>query len=144
MPTTPHSAAGCLMEPPVSEPSDIAHSHAATAAAEPPLDPPGALSKSHGFLVGWCADHSQDEPIANSSMLVFPTMTAPAAFNFSTTVASYGGSYGVSILDPHVVCAPRMHMLSFTATGIPYKGSDRSASFNSSARSLALSSSVTM
>ena len=40
-PTTPHSAAGMRIEPPVSVP--IAHSHipAATATADPPDDPPG-------------------------------------------------------------------------------------------------------
>ena len=38
------------------------------------------------------AEFSVDEPIANSSQFVLPTMTAPAASSRSTTVASYGGT----------------------------------------------------
>ena len=41
MPTTPHSAAGWRIEPPVSEPSASGAKPAATAAALPPLEPPG-------------------------------------------------------------------------------------------------------
>ena len=41
MPTTPHSAAGWRIEPPVSVPSASGAIAAATAAAEPPLEPPG-------------------------------------------------------------------------------------------------------
>ena len=60
---------------------------AATAAADPPLDPPGVLSGDHGLRVGPKAEFSVDDPIANSSQLVFPTITAPAATNRSTAVA---------------------------------------------------------
>ena len=52
MPTTPQYEAGCLIEPPVSEPSAAKHSFAATAAAEPPEEPPGTCSVFLGFLVG--------------------------------------------------------------------------------------------
>ncbi len=48
----PQSAAGCLMEPPVSEPSAQGASPPATAAAEPPEEPPGTRVGSQGFLVG--------------------------------------------------------------------------------------------
>ena len=51
-PTTPHRAAGCLIEPPVSEPSAHGARPAATAAAEPLEDPPGTRVGSHGFRVG--------------------------------------------------------------------------------------------
>ena len=61
---------------------------AATAAAEPPLEPPGTRARSHGFLTGPQKQVSLDEPIANSSMLVLPRITAPAAFSRSTTCAS--------------------------------------------------------
>ena len=40
-PTTPHSAAGWRIDPPVSEPSASGVMPAATATADPPLDPPG-------------------------------------------------------------------------------------------------------
>ncbi len=64
------------------------HSSAATAAAEPPLEPPGILPRSQGFRVVPKCEVSVEEPMANSSMFVFPVKTAPAARSFSTTVAS--------------------------------------------------------
>ena len=64
--------------------------NAATAAAEPPLQPPGTRSRSHGLAVGPVAENSVDEPIANSSMLVLPGITAPASRSRSAMWASYG------------------------------------------------------
>ncbi len=75
----PQKEAGCLIEPPVSDPSETGTHWAATAAAEPPLDPPGERVTSHGFRTGPYAEFSLDDPIANSSQLVLPMMTAPAA-----------------------------------------------------------------
>ena len=43
---------------------------------------------SWGLRVGPKADVSVEEPMANSSMLVFPTTTAPARSSRVTTVAS--------------------------------------------------------
>ena len=63
-----------------------ARSPAATAAAEPPLEPPGTRVRSCGLRVGPNAEFSVEEPIANSSRLVLPTTTAPAARTRSTTV----------------------------------------------------------
>src|SRR5262245_8280393 len=91
-PTTPHSAAGCLMEPPVSEPSAHGARPAATAATEPLEDPPGTRSVSHGFRVGPYAEFSPDEPMANSSMLVLPSTDRPAARQRAATVASSTGT----------------------------------------------------
>ena len=48
--------------------------------------------------------------------------TAPAARSRSTTVASYGGRQPSRIRDEHVVGMPRVHMLSFRATGTPASG----------------------
>ena len=84
----PQKAAGWRMEPPVSVPSVPAARSAATAAAEPPEEPPGTRERSHGLRVVKYAEFSVDEPIANSSMLSLPRMTAPAARSFATTVAS--------------------------------------------------------
>ena len=80
------------MEPPVSEPSASGTIRAATAAADPPLEPPGVRSSAHGLRVGPNAEFSVDDPIANSSQFVLPTMTAPAATSRSTAVAVYGGT----------------------------------------------------
>ena len=55
-PTTPQSAAGCLIEPPVSEPSEQMAVPEATAAAGPPLEPPV------GAVVAARADESRLEP----------------------------------------------------------------------------------
>ena len=87
-PTTPQHDAGWRIEPPVSVPTDAAHSPAATLAAEPPLEPPGTRSMSHGFFVTTNAEFSVDEPMANSSILFFPKITAPASLSFFMTVAS--------------------------------------------------------
>ena len=64
---------------------------AATAAAEPPDEPPGTRAGSQGLRVGLYALFSVDEPIANSSMFVLPTSTAPAASRRATAVAVNGG-----------------------------------------------------
>ena len=57
MPTTPQSAAGWRIEPPVSVPVAPRHNCAATAAAEPPELPPGtsgwsAPTSVHGLITG--------------------------------------------------------------------------------------------
>ena len=84
----PHIAAGWRIEPPVSEPSASGVMPAATATADPPLEPPGMRSSAHGLRDGPNAEFSVDDPIANSSQLVLPTTTAPAASSRATTVAS--------------------------------------------------------
>ena len=78
MPTTPHSAAGWRIDPPVSEPRPSGAKPAATAAAEPPLLPPGTLPVSRGLRVGPKAEFSVELPMANSSMFVLPSAIAPA------------------------------------------------------------------
>src|SRR3954465_8859571 len=110
------------MDPPVSLPRPIDANPAATAAALPPLLPPGTRDVSCGLRVGPNAEFSVLEPIANSSRLVLPMTTAPAAASLPTTVASYGGFHPARIFDEHVVGTPRVHMLSFSATGTPASG----------------------
>ena len=79
---------------------------------------------AQGFRVGPKAEFSVEDPIANSSQLVLPTMTAPAASSRATTVASYGGTKCSRIFDAAVVRTPRVHRLSLSATGTPASGSD--------------------
>ena len=64
------------------------HSSAATATAEPPEEPPGMRVVSHGLHAGPNPEFSVELPIANSSMVNRPKMTAPASRNFVTAVAS--------------------------------------------------------
>src|SRR5262249_48212569 len=118
----PQMEAGCRMDPPVSDPRASGVIPAATATADPPLDPPGIRSSAHGFRVTPNAEFSVDDPMANSSQLVLPTMTAPAASRCATTVASKGGTNFSRILDDAVVRTPRVQRLSFKATGTPASG----------------------
>ena len=77
-----------MIEPPVSEPSAHGASPAVTAAAEPPPEPPGTRDGSHGFFVGPYAEFSVDDPIANSSVFVFPSSDSPRALHRAATVES--------------------------------------------------------
>jgi len=72
----------------VSVPVADGVSRAATAAAEPPEEPPGTRAVSQGFFTGPWKLVSLEEPMANSSMLVLPSMGQPSALKRSTTVAS--------------------------------------------------------
>src|SRR5690606_24683927 len=119
MPVTPDSAAGWRIEPPVSVPVAAGASRAATAAAEPPDDPPGTRARSQGFLTGPYQLVSLDEPIANSSMFVLPSVTTPAPLRRSTTVASYGDSKLSSMRDPQDVFTPLVQKMSLWASGMP-------------------------
>ena len=87
MPATPQKELGWRIEPPVSEPRAQKHSSDATAAQEPPEEPPGAYSVFQGFLVMPNAEVSVVLPMANSSILVFPRITAPARLSPSTASA---------------------------------------------------------
>src|SRR5512133_1751189 len=87
-PTFPQRADGCLIEPPVSEPSAQGASPAETAAAEPPPEPPGTRVGSHGLCDGPKAEFSVDEPMANSSVFVLPSRDRPASLQRAATVES--------------------------------------------------------
>ena len=104
MPTVPVKAAGWRIEPPVSVAVAPRQRWAATAAAEPPEEPPGTRcvpsmapeapaltfdpSRRQGETTGPKALVSFDEPMANSSMLSLPSMTAPSFQRFRVTVDS--------------------------------------------------------
>src|SRR3954470_6564244 len=112
------------MEPPVSVPVAARQRSAATAADEPPEDPPGTrlavlLFARQGLNTGPKAEVSLDEPMANSSMLALPSITAPAFHKFWVTVDSYGGTKLPSILLPAVVRTPLVQNRSLIASGKP-------------------------
>src|SRR5581483_10577028 len=104
MPTVPVKAAGWRIDPPVSVAVAPRQSRAATAAAEPPDDPPGTRCapsiwpeaaaptfeplRRHGFTTGPKHEVSFDEPIANSSLLSLPSITAPSRHRCALTVDS--------------------------------------------------------
>ena len=87
-PTTPQKEAGCLIDPPVSEPIAAAHNPAATEAALPPELPPGTLLISQGFEVTPNTEVSVELPIANSSKFVFPKQIPPEDHNLLEAVDS--------------------------------------------------------
>src|SRR3954468_7473592 len=86
-PTRPVTAAGWRIEPPVSVPVAARQRSAATAADEPPDDPPGTrlaleFLARQGLNTAPKADVSLEDPMANSSRLVLPSITAPASHRF--------------------------------------------------------------
>src|SRR4030088_2360706 len=92
-PTVPVNAAVCRIEPPVSVAVAPMHNSAATADAEPPDEPPGTKvvlepSRRHGLTTGPKHEVSFDEPMANSSLLSLPSMTAPSRQSCEVTVDS--------------------------------------------------------
>src|SRR3989344_5902236 len=98
----PQRAAGWRTDPPVSDPRAPRTISAATAAAEPPDVPPGTRDVSCGFRVGPKAEFSVELPRANSSILVLPTIIAPASLSFFVAVASYGATNPPNIFEPAV------------------------------------------
>src|SRR5258705_9271980 len=104
IPTVPVNAAGWRIEPPVSVAVAPRQSNAATAAAEPPDDPPGTSGvpsifpsgpmptfdplRRQGLITGPKHEVSFEEPIANSSLLSLPSMTAPSRQSCAVTVDS--------------------------------------------------------
>ena len=126
IPVIPQNAAGWRMEPPVSVPEATGASPAATAAALPLELPPGARVSSQGLRVGPKCECSPEEPMANSSMFVFPSRGIPAAAHFSATAALYGAMKFSRKRDPQVVRAPLTQKMSLWATGIPRRGEGES------------------
>ena len=106
----------------MSEPREYIASPADTAAVAPPLLPPGTRPRSHGFRVVKYAEFSVEDPMANSSRLPFPTITAPDSCNLSATWALYGGTKFSSIFEQHVVRMPLVHRLSLSIIGTPSSG----------------------
>src|SRR6266480_3470740 len=117
MPTMPVRAAGWRIEPPVSVPVAPRQSRAATAAAEPPDEPPGTSGafdplRRHGEVTGPKAEVSFDEPMANSSLLVLPSISAPSRHKFALTVDSYPGTKLSRIFEQAVVRTPSVANMS--------------------------------
>src|SRR3989344_4397205 len=116
MPVMPQNEAGWRMEPPVSGPVTAGARRAATPTALPPDEPPGmrpggqGVRRGRGWVAeGWrrgagatkprgaTAEFSLAEPMANSSQLSLPSVTAPALASLVTTVAPKGDWYPARI-----------------------------------------------
>src|SRR5579862_7388730 len=115
------------MDPPVSVPVAAIQRPAATAAADPPDDPPGTTERlefcgRHGLVTGLNQLFSFDEPMANSSIFVLPSSTAPESHRFCVTVDSYGGTKFSRMRLPAVVRTSFVQNRSLMANGMPSSG----------------------
>src|SRR5882757_11240769 len=94
------------IDPQVSLPIPTAAKLAAIAAAVPPLEPPGLRSSAYGLRVAPNNEPTVVIPRANSCMLDFAIMIAPAARSFLTGIESLGGTHPVNESEPLAVCMP--------------------------------------
>jgi len=120
----------------MSLPSSSGDRRAATAAAPPPVEPPVVRCSSQGFREGpnnglsvWKSAHS-------SGTLVLPRITAPAARNRTTALASAPAMLSLSGGWLEVVCSPATSKASLMVIGTPCSGPSF-ASFFAAARSAA-------
>src|SRR5262245_35717716 len=100
-PTRLPAAVGPRTDPPVSWPMPTVAKFAATPAPVPPDDPLGWRVGSYGFRIG--PDIDPAYPEANSPIVAFPMMMAPASRSLFTTVASRAGMKSLNTADPYVV-----------------------------------------
>src|SRR5882757_7111563 len=103
------------------------HSSADTAEAEPPDEPPGTSdvlepSRRQGLTTGPKHEVSFDEPIANSSLLSFPSITAPSRQSCEVMVDSYGGTKLPRIFEHAVVRKSLVANRSLMPSGMPASG----------------------
>src|SRR5712664_3846949 len=127
MPTVAVKAAGCRIEPPVSVAVAPMQSCAATEDADPPEEPPGtsvvlAPARRQGLATGPKQEVSFDEPIANSSLLSLPSMTAPSRQSCDVTVDSYVGTKLPRIFEHAVVRTSLVANRSLIPSGMPASG----------------------
>src|SRR5688572_18162077 len=102
MPTTPLTAAGSRMEPPVSDPSAAYTARAPTATPDPLDEPHGMCSGFHGFRHCSRCALKPCGPMAHSTIASPPRWMAPAAAILSITVAVYSGRKSLLIFEPQV------------------------------------------
>ncbi len=127
-PTTPWSAAGMRIEPPVSEPSATQAAPVATDAAPPDVEPPGMRGVGSSASVaglastGKCGLRPTPEN-ANSDMWVRPTKAAPAARRRATAGQSTrAGGAPRRIVEPAAVTSPATSNRSLSETARPASG----------------------
>src|SRR6202000_148650 len=127
MPTVAVNAAGWRIEPPVAVAGAPMHNSAAPADAEPPDEPPGtgfvsAPRRHPGLTTRPHHECSFDEPIANSSLLSLPSITAPSRQSCAVTVDSYGGTKLPRIFELAVVRTSLVANRSLIPSGMPLSG----------------------
>src|SRR5262249_28668883 len=139
-PLTPQYAAGIRMLPPVSLPNPARNMPLATPAPVPELDPPGQVAGFHGLRGVGNGLVASTIPIANSIVVAFPGITAPADFPRVTTVASRPAPQAGSSTRLCAVVGPSaIAMMSLTPNGIPCNGPRSCPAANSRSASAARS-----
>src|SRR3546814_1892827 len=105
------------IEPPVSVPRAKPHRPAATATAEPLDEPPGNrwTVASQGFHGVPRASLTPVAPRANSTVLVLPRITQPAALSCPTNGPSGPVRCSLGSFEPLLVGSPSTAMMSLTA-----------------------------
>ena len=91
---TPQYVDGRTSEPPVCVPKAPRHMPMAKAAADPLLEPPGVWTRFQGLRVG------EGSKQANSTVTVFPRITAPARRRAATSGESAGATWWPHSGDP--------------------------------------------
>ena len=88
-----------------------------------PSEPPGTRLASHGLRTGPKAEFSFDEPIANSSMLILPSVTVPAVGEaLRRRCASNGRGSRRASASRRWCARPRVTKMSLCAIGTPGSG----------------------
>src|ERR1700704_1169182 len=136
----PVKAGACGIEPPVSVPVAPRHSPAATAEAEPPEDPPGtsgvlAPLRRQGEITGPKNEVSFDEPMANSSLLSLPSITAPTRQRLELTADSSVGTKFSRMCEQAVVRTSLVANMSLMPSASPSSGRASPAASRASAAS---------
>src|SRR3982750_2348630 len=94
--------------------------------------------RRHGFTTGPKHDVSFEEPIANSSLLSLPSITAPSRQSCEVMVDSYGGTKLPRIFEHAVVRTSLVANRSLMPSGMPASGPPSPlAIFASTARAIA-------
>src|SRR4051794_8296048 len=120
-PTRPLNAAGTRPLPAVSVPSARGTTPTATATALPELLPPLTCAAEETLAQAPYGERVPTSPVANWSMFVLPTGTAPASSSRRTAVAERAAG-SVRAGQAAVVGIPATSMLSLTANGSPASG----------------------
>src|SRR5699024_2660923 len=116
----PHKEVGILIDPPPSVPREKGVTPEATLAADPALDPPVVFLLSHGLrVVPVSGLYPISDLIANSVVVVFPIIAAPAFFIRSTAGASTFPMSVLDVTDPFVNFTSLTLILSFMEMGNP-------------------------
>jgi hypothetical protein len=92
---------------------------AATLAAAPLLEPPGVFARFHGLRVTPVSGESLTTLQPNSTVVVLPTIHAPAAFTRSTEGASIFATLSFIVREPNVSGTPSSAIRSLTEIGRP-------------------------